>query len=136
MDNIKSDRENKIDNFLKQINSQEEWEKKLKKKIKKWKKKYEKELEDYEFVNDEDEFYCLKIGGYIRYFNLDNELRWGGILLKKFKQDDRNLMVLGNSEFKRFVISYDKNYVFYKKHQTTNDINRKIFISFLDKYKE
>lgn len=136
MDHIKSDRENKIDKFLKQINSQNEWEKKLKKKIKKWKKKYEKELEDYEFVIDEDQFYCLKIGGYIRYFNLDNELRWGGILIKTFKQEDRNLMVLVNSEFKRFVISYDKNYVFYKKHQTANDINRKIFISFLDKYKE
>jgi hypothetical protein len=131
----KTDREKKIDNFVENIFSQKQWKKKMDKKINKWKKKYSKELEDYEFIFNSDEFYQLKIGGYIRYFNLNNELKWGGILLKVFKQEDRNLMVLGNSEFKRMVVSFDKNYVFYKTHKTANDINRKLFISFLDKYK-
>ena len=131
----KTDREKKIDNFVENIFSQKQWKKKMDKKINKWKKKYSKELEDYEFVFNSDEFYQLKIGGYIRYFNLNNELKWGGILLKVFKQEDRNLMVLGNSEFKRMVVSFDKNYVFYKTHKTASDINRKLFISFLDKYK-
>ena len=131
----KTDREKKIDKFVESILSQKKWKKKMDKKISKWKKKYSKELEDYEFVFNSDEFYQLKIGGYIRYFNLNNELKWGGILLKVFKQEDRNLMVLGNSDFKRMVVSFDKNYVFYKSHKTASDINRKLFISFLDKYK-
>ena len=79
--------------------------------------------------------YQLKIGGYIRYINLNNKLKWGGILLKVFKQEDRNLMVIGNSSFKRLIVSFDKNYVFYKSHKTASDINRKVFISFLEKYK-
>ena len=133
--NDKTDREKKIDNFVESIFSQKKWKKKMDKKINKWKKKYSKELEDYEFVYNSDEFYQLKIGGYIRYFNLNNELKWGGILLKVFKQEDRNLMVLGNSEFKRMIVSFDKNYIFYKTHKTASDINRKLFISFLDKYK-
>ena len=131
----KTDREKKIDNFVESIFSQKKWKKKMDKKISKWKDKYSKELEDYEFVYNSDEFYQLKIGGYIRYFNLNNELKWGGILLKVFKQEDRNLMVLGNSEFKRMIVSFDKNYIFYKTHKTASDINRKLFISFLDKYK-
>ena len=122
----KTDREKKIDNFVESIFSQKKWKKKMDKKISKWKDKYSKELEDYEFVYNSDEFYQLKIGGYIRYFNLNNELKWGGILLKVFKQEDRNLMVL---------VSFDKNYIFYKTHKTASDINRKLFISFLDKYK-
>ena len=128
----KTDREKKIDNFVESIFSQKKWKKKMDKKISKWKDKYSKELEDYEFVYNSDEFYQLKIGGYIRYFNLNNELKWGGILLKVFKQEDRNLMVLGNSEFKRMIVSFDKNYIFYKTHKTASDINRKLFISFLD----
>lgn len=135
MNDDKTDREKLIDNFVENIYSQKKWKKKIDKKIKKWKKKYNKELEDYEFVYNEDEFYQLKIGGYIRYFNLNNELKWGGILLKKFKQDDRNLMIIANSNLKRLVVSYDKNYIFYKGHKTTSDINRKLFISFLEKYK-
>lgn len=135
MDHNKSDREIFIDNLVDSIITEKEYKKKLEKKIKKWKKKYKKELEDYEFVYNSDEFYQLKIGGYVRYFNLNNKLKWGGILLKVFKQEDRNLMVIGNSSFKRLVVSFDKNYVFYKSHKTTSDINRKLFISFLEKYK-
>ena len=135
MDENKSDREKIIDNLVDSIITEKEYNKKLEKKIKKWKKKYKKELEDYEFVYNSEEFYQLKIGGYIRYINLNNKLKWGGILLKVFKQEDRNLMVIGNSNFKRLVVSFDKNYVFYKSHKTASDINRKLFISFLEKYK-
>jgi hypothetical protein len=128
----KSDREKKLDIFLSQIKSQKEWLKEINVKIIKWVEKYKKELDDYEFVYNLDELYQKKIGGYIRYFNLNDELKWGGILLKIFKDNDRNLMVLGNSDFKRFVVSFEKNYIFYKKHKTSSDNLRKIFISFLE----
>ena len=131
----KSNREEKIDKLInKLIGSQEQWTIDMNKKITKWRLKYEKELEDYEFVYNVDEFYQLKMGGYIRYFNLNDELRWGGILLKKVKNNEINLMILANSDFKRFTVSFDRNYVFYKSHKTQSDKNRKIFLTYLNKY--
>jgi hypothetical protein len=138
MDKFKSDREKKIENFLKQMESQKEWDKKITKLINVFYDKYKDELEDYIFVKDISELYQLKIGGYIRYFNLNNELKWGGILIKvyKDKKTERNLMTLLSSNYKRFVVSFEKNYIFYKKHATYSDKTRKLFISFLDKYKD
>ena len=137
MDKIKSDREKKIDNFLKQMENQNEWEEKMKKLLKEFRKKFKGELEDYAFVKDVETLYQLKIGGYIRYINLNNKLKWGGILIKMYpdKNRDRNLMVLLSQNSKRFVVSFEKNYIFYKNHTTYADKTRKLFISFLDKYK-
>lgn len=138
MDNIKSDREKKIDNFLKQMQNQNEWEGKMKQLLKELRKKFKDELEDYAFVKDVETLYQLKTGGYIRYINLNNKLKWGGILIKVYpdKKRDRNLMVLLSQNSKRFVVSFEKNYIFYKNHTTYTDKTRKLFISFLDKYKD
>jgi hypothetical protein len=132
----KSDREKQIDNFLKQIESQEEYEENIKKKINKFYKNYTDELEDYEYIKDLKTFNKIKQGGYIRYFNLNDELKWGGILIKKIKQNDMDLMVLSNTNCKRFVVSFQKNYIFYKNHQTASDKTRKLFMSALEKYTE
>ena len=45
-----------------------------------------------------------------------------------------DLMVLCNSGCNRFVVSFQKNYIFYKNHQTASDKTRKLFMSALDKY--
>ena len=50
MDKFKSDREKKIENFLKQMESQKEWDKKITKLINVFYDKYKDELEDYIFV--------------------------------------------------------------------------------------
>jgi len=134
MENIKSDRENKTENFLKQICSQEEWEIKENEKINNFYKNFTNELEDYIYIKNEKMYNKIKTGGYIRYFNLNDELKWGGILLSKYKNNDINLMVLGNSNFNRLTVSFNKNYVFYKKHTTQADKTKKIFLSYLDKY--
>jgi uncharacterized protein YeaO (DUF488 family) len=136
MSEFRSDREKKIDNFLKQLTSQSEWLNNLNKKLGIFKKKYNKELENYEYIKTIDEFYQLKLGGYIRYFNLNDEFRWGGILLRVYydKKKDRNLMVLTNKRYKRYVVSFDNNYIFYRKHKTQSDNYRNLFLSFLDKY--
>ena len=138
MDKIKSDREKKIDNFLKQMENPKDWEEKMKKLLKEFRKKFKGELEDYAFVKDVETLYQLKIGGYIRYINLNNKLKWGGILIKMYpdKKRDRNLMVLLSQNSKRFVVSFEKNYIFYKNNKTYTDKTRKLFISFLDKYKD
>ena len=133
MDHIKSKRELNIEKFLDQIISQEEWELKQTKRINKFFNAYPNELEDYVYVKDEKEFDDIKIGGYIRYFNYNNEMKWGGILVNKYKDDkNNNLMVLTNSSFKRFIVSFNKNYIFYKKHTTQADKTRKLFLSYLD----
>ena len=128
----KSNREKKLEKFLSQLKTQKQYDIEINKNVNKWKEKYKKQLEDYNFVRNLDELYQVKIGGYIRYINLNEQLKWGGILLKVFKDNDRNLMVLGNKDFKRFIVSFEKNYIFYKKHKTASDNLRKIFISFLE----
>lgn len=128
----KSNREKKLENFLSQLKTQKQYDIEINNNVKKWKEKFKKQLEDYEFVRNTEELYQVKIGGYIRYINLNEKLKWGGILLKVFKDKDRNLMVLGNKDFKRFIVSFERNYIFYKKHKTASDNLRKIFISFLE----
>lgn len=129
-----SDREKNIENFLNQIETQEEYEYKIKKKVEKFYKDYPNELDDYKYISNIKEYNKIKKGGYIRYFNLNDELKFGGILIKKIKQKDIDLMVLCNTTKDRFVVSFNKNYIFYKEHQTSADKTRKLFISALEKY--
>jgi hypothetical protein len=130
----KSKREKQIDSFLEQIETQEEYENNIILKVKNFFKDYSEELEDYEYVKDLNNYNKMKPGGYVRYFNLHEELRWGGILIKKIKQNDMDLMVLSNTNCARFIVSFQKNYIFYKHHQTTADKTRKLFMSALEKY--
>ena len=127
----KSKRELKIDQFVNHLGTQEEWEYDMNKKIKKLYEKYSEELEDYIFIKNKKEYNQISNGGYVRYFNLNNELRWGGILLRKDKNKEIDIMILCNSSYKRFIVSFDKNIIFYKKHTTQADKTRKLFLSYL-----
>lgn len=130
----KSKRELQIENFINSIQTQDNFEKNRTKTINNYYDIYKQELEEYEFIENLSKFNSLKKGGYIRYINLNEELKWGGILLKKYKFDDINMMLLCNSNSKNFSISFEKNYIFYKKHTTQADKTRKLFLSYLDKY--
>ena len=130
----KSKREKQLDLFLSQIESQKEYEYNIELKIEELKKKYKNELEDYQYIKDLKQYEKIQNGGYIRYFNLNDELKWGGILIKKINNNDMDLMVLCNSGCNRFVVSFQKNHIFYKPHQTASDKTRKLFLSALDKY--
>ena len=127
---MKTDREKKIDFFLNQIQTQEEWEYKLNKKLSVLVKKYSNEFEDYNYVKSIKQ---IKLGGYIRYFNLDFEFKWGGILINIKKSNDFNILTLKNLNNKIINISLEKNHVFFKKHTTQSDKMRKLFLSYLDK---
>jgi hypothetical protein len=96
-------------------------------------KKYEKELEGYKFINGGD-IKNILIGGYIRYINLEGELKYGGILIKKKDEDkiSKTIFILKNTNKKVWKVSYKKNYIFYKKHTTINDKFRDLFISSLN----
>ena len=122
-----------IENFVNQTKSQEKWQSELNKKIYKWKSEYEKELEDYIFIESESDLKSIaKKGGYIRYFNANDELRYGGFLVNIFEDNEITKITLMNTMGKRWVVSWTRNYIFYKKHTTANDKLRKIFISLLE----
>ena len=128
-----------IDNFVNSIKSEEQHILDLQKKFDEYKKKYKEELKDYVEISDLETLYNLKSAGYIRYVNLKGELRYGGILMKVFKTESKdefnkkNLILLKNSNDKKFTVSWEKNYIFYKQQTKKGDNLRDLFISLLDK---
>lgn len=131
----KTDREKNNDKFIDNIyGTEKEYKKNIISKIDDFFNKYTEELEDYIYIQDVKMLEDIPNGGYIRYINLNNELKWGGVLIKKIKNKDMNLLVLCNTNKNRFIVSFNKNYIFYKHHQTLADKTRKIFVTALDKY--
>jgi len=120
--------------ILKIINDNYDEEKihnKLNKRIEKFEQKYSEELNEYIYIDYSDLLSKVKIGGYIRYVNFNNELRWGGILLEIKDIDTRDAkLMLKNTTNNIWMIKFSKNYVFYKKHTTYNDKLRELFISY------
>lgn len=94
------------------------------------KTKYEDELKDYEFV-DGNNIEKLKCGGYIRYVNLNDELKWGGVLVKLInnKKIESTKLLLKNKSNKLWSIFFYRYYIFYKKNRTRNDKFRELFIA-------
>ena len=128
-----------IDNFVNSIKSEEQYTLELQQKFDEYKKKYKEELDGYIEVPNLETLYNLKLAGYIRYINLKDELRYGGILMKVFKAESedefnkKNLILLKNSNDKKFTVSWEKNYIFYKQQTKKGDNLRDLFISLLDK---
>ncbi len=126
-----------IDNFIDslKINTKD----KILKKIDSFFKKYKNELDGYRFISSLEELYDLKPAGYIRYVNMDEEIKYGGILIKVFKSESdeefqkKNLILIQNSNNKKWVVSWEKNYVFYKEQTKKGDNLRNLFISLIEK---
>ena len=78
----KSKRELIIDQIVDDCKSTEEFNKEEEIKILHLKEKFSEELEDYYYIKTLKEFEKLSKGGYIRYIDLNDNLKWGGILLK------------------------------------------------------
>lgn len=93
-----------------------------------------KELDDYEYVTIKD-LSKIKLGGYIRCLTLDEELKWGGILIKINNLNDKENLefVLKNTTNKTWKISYYNYYIFYKKQVTRNDMLKKILLNKIDR---
>jgi hypothetical protein len=89
-----------------------------------------KELDDYEYVTIKD-LPKIKLGGYIRCLTIDEELKWGGILIKinNLNNKDELEFVLKNTNNKSWKISYYSYYVFYKKQVTRNDMLKKFLLN-------
>ena len=128
-----------IDSIIESIKPKEDYKKDLEDKIEKFKLKYSKELEDYDFISSKDELFNLKSAGYVRYVDLNGKIKYGGILIKVFNSENdieynkRILILLQNSSGKKWTISWEKNYIYYKKQTKKGDNLRNLFISLLDK---
>ena len=123
-----TDRIKEINSFIDSIMTQNEWENNINYRISFLMNKYEKQLDKYNYINKKD-IDNLKLGGYIKYINLNDDLIWGGALAKI----DKNFIYIIKDEIIN-KINKTKNIIFYKKHITQNDKNREIFISSLEKY--
>lgn len=126
-------RESKLDLFLNNIKTQKEWEIDKNKYIKKITNLYSTYLEDYTIVKNKNEYDMIKLGGYIRYVDSMEKLKWGGILIKKITHNNIDYMILANTNKYRIIVAFYKNTIYYKNHTTASDKTKKIFISYLDK---
>lgn len=128
-----------IDEIVNSIKSEDDYKKETRDKISFLKDKYSSELDKYNFVETLKDFYNLKAGGYIRYVNFKDQIKFGGILVKSFESDNKdefnkkNLLLIQNTNSKQWVISWEKNYIFYKPQTKKGDNLRSLFISLLDK---
>ena len=73
----------------------------------------------------------MKLGGYIRCINMNEELRWGGILIKINNLNDKDNLefILKNVNNQIWKISYYHYYIFYKKQITKNDLIKKLYLN-------
>lgn len=96
--------------------------------VKSIKKKYEIELHQYEYIDGNNTSY-LKLGGYIRYVTFEEELKWGGILVKieNCNEISKLKLYLKNTSNKVWKINFNRFFVFYKNHKTRNDKLRGLF---------
>lgn len=130
-----------IDLFISSIKSEEDYKKELLEKEIELKNKFKEELNDYKLVTNLEDLYNLKSAGYIRYVNYNDELKFGGILLKVFKSEEKddfkkkNLLLIQNSNNNKWVISWEKNYIFYKNQTKKGDNLRSLFVSILESKK-
>ena len=102
--------------------NEEKIEKKLQRTIEDFEIKYEEKLSEYIYIDYNDLLSKVQIGGYIRYINLDGELRWGGILIKIEDIESRDTkLLLMNTSRKFWEIKFSKNYI------TTTICRRKMY---------
>ena len=93
------------------------------------KDKYEIELKYYKYVKS-DSISMIKPGGYIRCIDIDENLKWGGTVVKLINENNLNKfkIQLMNTSNNFWTIKFNKYYIFYKNNITYKDTFRDIFI--------
>lgn len=92
--------------------------------------KYEIELDGYYIINSKN-LNKMKVGGYIRYVNINDELKWGGILVKVINQNKitRMKLCMKNTNNNYWNVKFKNNYIFYKNNISKYDKFKELFIS-------
>jgi hypothetical protein len=91
--------------------------------------KYEIELKDYKYISP-DNVNEIKLGGYIRCVDLEENLKWGGTVIKLVNIDNLSKfkIKLMNCKKDTWSIKYSKFYVFFKNTVSYRDNFKNIFI--------
>ena len=85
------------------------------------------QLINYTYITH-DNIYLLKPGGTIKYFNLNGELKYGGILIKMLDNDMyTTLKFLLKYQKTYYTLYYSKNYIFYE--QPKKKKNKKVILT-------
>jgi hypothetical protein len=87
--------------------------------------KYKSELCDYEYIESIDVFSTLSLKGSLKYVNkYDGQLRSGGLLVKIYKKENNKwTAIIKQIDGKKYYISYDSNYIFYKKTKSEERVD-------------
>jgi hypothetical protein len=97
--------------------------------------KYKSELYDYEYIESIDMFSTLSLKGSLKYVNkYDGQLRSGGLLVKIYKKENNKwIAIIKQIDGKKYYISFDSNYIFYKKTKSEERIDLfKLFLTDLE----
>ena len=89
--------------------------------------KFKDQLNEYEFIEDIED---LKLGGYVRYISMDEDFKFGGILMAIYNKKNlfETKLLLKNKHNHLWTIKFTNYYIFYKKHKTKNDNFRNLFL--------
>ena len=97
--------------------------------------KYKSELDGYEYIESINIFSTLSLKGSLKYVNkYDSQLRSGGLLIKIYKKNnDKWTAIIKQVDGKKYYISFDSNYIFYRKTKSEERVDLfKLFVSDVD----
>ena len=100
-------------------------------------KKYKEELKDYIYIGPND-FKKLKLGGFIRYVKMTEELRYGGLLtdVKDDENFDTLTFIIRKTNGQFYNIPFERNYIFFRERRTKSYHLNKKLLEISDFYKE
>lgn len=75
---------------------------------------YKSELSGFEYIDSLSWFSSLELKGSLRYINkYDKKLRYGGLLIKIYQNNNKWIGIIKKINNKKYYISFDNNYIFY-----------------------
>jgi len=82
-------------------------------------KKYKTELEDFTYISS-DSLNKLKLGGTLRYVNINGDIRYGGLLvgIKGDESFETMKFLIRKVSGKFMEVSFEKNYIFFRPRRT------------------
>jgi hypothetical protein len=84
--------------------------------------KYSAELEYYIYIDSVGLFSTLPAKGAMRYINkYDKQLRYGGLLIKIYKKNNKWFGIIKLPTGKKNYVSFNANYIFYCENQKEKD---------------
>jgi glutaredoxin-related protein len=96
---------------------------------------YGDKLKGFLYIPDKNSFFFnVKKGGYIKYVNLNNILKSGGILINVDQLENDTILTVKYGQNNFLKISFNKNHIYYKNHTTSSDKLKALFMDMVNKF--